>query len=131
MCDLLRRLKRKLEIFRGCRLPSFDGFCGRHPVERIVDLDTIKPDRIVRKELLFGETHGIEDRFPFFVAETGSTEPDCRHSGIIAQSVFKTPVNIGWPWPSSRKTRENGGFLRFLRALFNSGAGDRNRGNPL
>src|SRR2546427_8951614 len=126
MCDLLRRLKRELEIFRGCRLPSFDGFCGRHPVERIVDLDTIKPDRIVRKELLFGETLGIEDRFPFFVAETGSTEPDCRHSGIIAQLVSKTPVNIGWPWPPPPKTRENRAIFNAFCTLFNSRAVDRN-----
>src|SRR5213592_1285273 len=95
MCDLLRSLKGELEVFGGRSFPGFDGLAAWHPVERVVDLDTIQTRRIILQELLVGEAFGIENRPPFFIAEAGGTEPNRRHSGIIAQVVLETRVNIG------------------------------------
>src|SRR5216110_17947 len=94
MCDLLRSLKGKLEVFGCRRLPTFNRFYRGHAVERVVDLNAIEPRGIVLKKLFVREPFGIENRPPFFITKTRRTEPNRRHSGIMAQVGTKTPVNI-------------------------------------
>src|SRR5436853_494431 len=95
MCDLLRSLQGELEVFRRRRLPRLNGLGAGHSVKRVVDLDAVQTGRIILKKLLVREALGIENRPPFFIAETRSTEPDPRHLGIIAQHASESRVNIG------------------------------------
>ena len=90
MCDLLRGLKAKLEVFRRRGPPRFDRFGTGHPVERVVDLNTVQPTSVVPEKLLFGKIWRIKYRLPFFITETRRAEPNPRHSGIIAQQSFLT-----------------------------------------
>ena len=90
MCDLLRRLKGKLEVFGGRGFPCFDRFRVGHPVERVVDLNTVQPAGVVLEKLLFGKIWRVKYRLPFFVTETRRAEANPRHSGIIAQQSFPT-----------------------------------------
>src|SRR5262245_60857491 len=131
MCNLLRCLKGKLERFRSGGPPRLDRLCGGHPVKGVIDLDAIQVARIKLEELLLGKTFRIEDWTPFFIAETGRTEPNRRHWGIIAQVVNETPVNIGQLRQGSQKKRKNGAFLMVSASLFNSDAGDHIRCNLL
>src|SRR5215475_15923951 len=110
MCDLLRGLNGKLELFRCSRRPALDSFSRRHAIERVIDLDAIKPVRVVVKELLFGEAFGIEHRTPFFIAEARRSKPNPCHSRIIAQPINKTPVNIDRYDRPSEKSRNLGRF---------------------
>src|SRR5262249_11101272 len=113
MCDLLRCLKGKLEVFGSRGFPCFDRFCVGHPVERIVDLNTVQPARVVPEKLLFGKIWRVKYRLPFFLTETLSPEANPRHCGIIAQQSFPTLVIIepaGIP---------NDRFSAFFCAVFN------------
>ena len=95
MSDLLGSLKGKLEIMWRRRFPRINRLRRRHTVKRVVDLNAVQPAGIVSEELLIRQPLGIEQRPPFFVAETGRAKPNARHSRIMAQMVLKTPVNIG------------------------------------
>src|SRR5438046_8699059 len=97
MCDLLSGLKAKLEVFRRCGPPGFDRFGTGHPVERVVDLNTVQPTRIISQELLVGYIRRIEDRLPFFITKTRRAEPDPRHFGITAQRSCLPVVSISAP----------------------------------
>ena len=90
MCDLLRYLKGKLEIFRRRGFPRVYRFCVGHPVERVVDLNTVQPTGVVPEKLLFGKIWRVKYRLPFFITETRRAEPNPRHSRIIAQQSFPT-----------------------------------------
>ena len=94
MCNLLGCLNGKLECFRRRGFPVFDRGRAGDPVKRVIDLDTVQSARVVPQKLLFGNIRRIEDRLPFFVAEAGRTEPNPRHSGIIAQSIPERRVFI-------------------------------------
>src|SRR5262245_2686245 len=131
MCDLLRSLNGKLELWRRSCCPALDSFGGRHAIERVIDLDAVQPASVVLKELLFGKALGIEHRTPFFIAEARRSEPNPCHSRIIAQLVHGTPVNIGRYDRSSEKTRNLGRFSTFFEEFFNSARGDHIRCNLL
>ncbi len=115
MRNLLRRLKGELEGFRRRCLPSIDVLFARHAIERVIDFDAVQPAGVMLEKLFLGEAFRIEDWAPFFVAETGSPEPNGRHSGIIAQPDKKTPVNIDFRSASVENLRKTAGFWAFLR----------------
>src|SRR6058998_3058606 len=114
MCDLLRYLKGKLEVFRRRGFPRLDGFCVGHPVERIVDFNTVQPTRVVPEKLLFGKIWRIKYRLPFFITETRRAEPNPRHSWHYRSAQFPNLVIIE---PAS--IRANHRFSAFLCAVFN------------
>src|SRR5712692_7700047 len=96
MCNLLGCLKGKLEGSRRSRFPIFDRLGIRNPIKRVINLDAVEAARVIPEELLFGNVRWIEDRLPFLVTETGCTEPNPRHSRIIAHCVPRTPAIIDW-----------------------------------
>src|SRR5262245_26687364 len=110
MSNLLGSLKGKLEVFRRRGFPGINGFGRRHPVERVVDLDTVQLRGVIRQELFLRESLGIEAGTPFLIAKTRRAEPNPRHSCIIAKVVIKTLANIGGASRLARKTSKIGAF---------------------
>src|SRR5207248_131874 len=102
-----------------------------HPVERVIDLDTVQPARVKPEELLFGNIGRIENRLPFFVAETRRAEPNPRHSGIISEQSFGTLVIIEAHRRAVTNLSKIGRFWRFFRGVFNMRQAYRNLCNLL
>ena len=76
MGDPPRRLERDLIRRRRLRGPAGDEFLGRHPVERVVDLDRRKTRGVVRQHLRRGEIGGIETSLPLGVVVAGGADPN-------------------------------------------------------
>src|SRR5215831_3816814 len=131
MCDLLGCLKSKLEVFGSGRLPCVDRLRARHPVKGVIDLDAVQFAGVILKKSLLRKPLGVEDRPPFLVTEPGCSEPNRRHSRIMAQALPKSGVNIESGATAIENTAKNGSFQRFLGPIFNSRAGVRIRCNLL
>src|SRR5215475_7957120 len=131
MCNLLRCFKGKPEVFRSSAFPCLDRFRTWHPIEGVIDLDTVQLAGVVHQKFLLREPSGLEDWPPFLVTEPGCSEPNRRHSGIMAQAFPKSAVNIDSYATSSENTAKNGSFWHSSGRFFNSGAGVRIRCNPL
>src|SRR5262249_26233283 len=74
--DLLRRLERETEVRRRLRGPGGEQRRGRHPVERVVDLDGgkdagVEAEHAGRRKLL-----GIERPAPRGIAEAGRSDEE-------------------------------------------------------
>src|SRR3989442_345215 len=110
MCNLLRCLKGELEGFWSRGFPIFDRRGVWNPVEGVIDFNAVQSARVIPEKLLFGNVRWIEDRLPFLIAETGGTEPNPCHSGIIAHCVPRTPVIIEWNDIGKKKCAKTGRF---------------------
>src|SRR5579862_6886814 len=113
MCDLLGSLKGKLEPIGSCGFPGVDSLCTRHPVKGVVDFNAVQLSGVELKKLFFRKAFRIELWPPFFITEAGRTEPNCRHSGIIAHAVQKNGVNIGLHACCTENLLETGRISQF------------------